>query len=476
MKDRATPSLRGLTRRHFFEQASFGIGGLALASLLDDVVLAERAVGQEQPGSETKTAARRFPARAKRVIFLFMAGAPSQIDLFDPKPALIKHDGQDIPEEFVKGERFAFIKGQPKLLASPFQFKSYGQSGAQISELLPNLAKVADDITIIRSMRTTQFNHAPAQIFMNTGAPDHRAAEPGLVAELRPRQREQRPPGLRRAALRRGDPDGGKSYWGSGFLPDACTRASSSDRSGDPVLFVSNPDGHRLRRARPLDDAMQRPQSTATSERRRSGDRRPASAEYEMAYRMQTSVPELMDIVEGAGGDATSMYGAEPGKASFANNCLLARRLVERGVRFVQLYHRGWDTTATCSARHREQLPQMCRQTDQPVAALLTDLKQRGLLDDTLVVWGGEFGRTPMSEGTERLETPGPRSSPARASPSGWPAAASGRASPTAAPTSSATTSSRTPSTSTTCTRRSCTCWASITTSSPTASRAAISG
>jgi len=160
------PSLRGITRRHFFEQSAFGIGGLALASLMDDVVLAG---GQAQPRGNAPDAARAFAPKAKRVIYLFMAGAPSQIDLFDPKPTLTKHDGQDIPDELVKGERFAFIKGKPKLLASPFQFQSYGQSGAQISELLPNLAKVADDLTIIRSMRTTQFNHAPAQIFMNTG-------------------------------------------------------------------------------------------------------------------------------------------------------------------------------------------------------------------------------------------------------------------------------------------------------------------
>ena len=264
MKDRDTPSLRGLTRRHFFEQASFGIGGLALASLLDDVVLAERgAIGQEQPGPETKTGARRFPARAKRVIYLFMAGAPSQIDLFDPKPALTKHDGQDIPEEFVKGERFAFIKGQPKLLASPFQFKSYGQSGAQISELLPNLAKVADDITIIRSMRTTQFNHAPAQIFMNTG---HQViGRPSLGSWLSYGLGSENSdlPGFVVLLSGENNPDGGKSCWGSGFLPTV-HQGVEFRSSGEPVLFVSNPDGVDSDVREPFDCRDQRPQSPAT--------------------------------------------------------------------------------------------------------------------------------------------------------------------------------------------------------------------
>jgi hypothetical protein len=397
MKDRATPSLRGLTRRHFFEQASFGIGGLALASMLDDVVLAERgAIGQEQPGAETKTAARRFPARAKRVIFLFMAGAPSQIDLFDPKPALTKHDGQDIPEEFVKGERFAFIKGQPKLLASPFQFKSYGQSGAQISELLPHLAKVADDITIIRSMRTTQFNHAPAQIFMNTG---HQViGRPSLGSWLSYGLGSENSdlPGFVVLLSGENNPDGGKSCWGSGFLPTVYQGVEFRS-SGEPVLFVSNPDGVdsdvRNRSIAAINDLNRLNRLTV-------GDPEIQTriAAYELAYRMQTSVPELTDLSKEPA-SIHELYGTEPGRASFANNCLLARRLVERGVRFVQLYHRGWDTHgASFGEDIVEKLPHLCRQTDQPVYALLTDLKQRGLLDDTLVVWGGEFGRTPMNE------------------------------------------------------------------------------
>ncbi len=231
--------LRGITRRHFFEQASFGIGGLALASLMDDVVLAG---GQAQARADGPAAAMRFAPKAKRVIYLFMAGAPSQIDLFDPKPTLTKHDGQDIPDEFVKGERFAFIKGKPKLLASPFQFRPYGQSGAQISELLPNLAKVADDLTIIRSMRTTQFNHAPAQIFMNTG---HQViGRPSLGSWLSYGLGSENSdlPGFVVLLSGENNPDGGKSCWGSGFLPTV-HQGVEFRSNGEPVLFASNPDG-----------------------------------------------------------------------------------------------------------------------------------------------------------------------------------------------------------------------------------------
>jgi hypothetical protein len=382
-----------MTRRHFFEQASFGIGGLALASLIDDVVLAG---GQTATGFADAAAAKQFPAKAKRVIYLFMAGAPSQIDLFDPKPALTKHDGQDIPDEFVKGERFAFIKGKPKLLASPFQFRSYGQSGAQISELLPNLAKVADDITIIRSMRTTQFNHAPAQIFMNTG---HQViGRPSLGAWLSYGLGSENSDLPAFVVLLSGEnnPDGGKSCWGSGFLPTV-HQGVEFRSSGEPVLFVSNPEGVgagvRNRSVEAVNDLNRLNQVSV-------GDPEIATriAAYELAYRMQTSVPELTDLSKEPPA-IHQMYGTEPGRASFANNCLLARRLIERGVRFVQLYHRGWDTHgASFGEDIVEKLPHLCRQTDGPIYALLTDLKQRGLLDDTLVVWGGEFGRTPMNE------------------------------------------------------------------------------
>ena len=379
--------LRTITRRHFFEQSAFGIGGLALASLADDVLLA-----QAQSPAHTL----HFAPKVKRVIYLFMAGAPSQIDLFDPKPALTKHNGQDIPAEFIAGERFAFIKGTPKLLGSPFQFKKHGKSGAEISELLPNLAKVADDITIVRSMKTTQFNHAPAQIFMNTG---HQViGRPSLGSWLSYGLGSENSDLPAFVVLLSGEnsPDGGKSCWGSGFLPT--THQGVEFRSnGEPVLFVSNPEGV---------DAAVRGRSIGTINDLntlhaldvRDPEIQTRISAYELAYKMQTSVPELTDLSKESPA-VHELYGTEPGKASFANNCLLARRLVERGVRFVQLYHRGWDTHgASFGEDIVEKLPHLCRQTDRPISALLTDLKQRGLMQDTLVVWGGEFGRTPMNE------------------------------------------------------------------------------
>ena len=393
MTEHAPRSLRGITRRHFFEQTAFGIGGVALASLMNDGLLAQ---AQQATADNPLAAARRFAPKAKRVIYLFMAGAPSQIDLFDPKPTLSKHDGQDIPDEFVKGERFAFIKGKPKLLASPFKFSAHGQSGAQISELLPNLAKVADDITIIRSMRTTQFNHAPAQIFMNTG---HQViGRPSLGSWLSYGLGSENSdlPAFRRAALGREQSRRRQVMLGQ-RLSSTVHQGVEFRSNGEPVLFVSNPAGV---------DAEVRDRSIAAINdlnRINSLDVHDPEiqtriAAYELAYRMQTSVPELTDLSKEPE-SVHELYGTEPGKASFANNCLLARRLVERGVRFVQLYHRGWDTHgASFGEDIVEKLPHLCRQTDRPVYGLLTDLKQRGLLDDTLVVWGGEFGRTPMNE------------------------------------------------------------------------------
>ena len=337
-----------------------------------------------------------FPAKAKSIIYLFMAGAPSQVDLLDPKPTLQKYDGQNIPDEFIKGERFAFIKGKPRLLGSPFEFSRGGESGAEISELLPHLKSVSDEIAIIRSMHTTQFNHAPAQIFMNTGF--QIVGRPsmgswmtyGLGSECKDL------PGFVVLISGENQPDGGKACWGSGFLPSVYQGVEFRSQ-GDPVLFLTNPEGVSDNARRASLDLIKRLNEEHLAS---AGDPEISTriASYEMAYRMQSSVPELVDMKDEPD-SVHKLYGTEAGKKSFANNCLLARRLVERGVRFVQLYHRAWDNHGTSS--HDDivnRLPRLCQETDRAAAALVTDLKQRGLLDTTIVVWGGEFGRTPMNE------------------------------------------------------------------------------
>jgi hypothetical protein len=384
--DKHTGFIRDLTRRHFFKQTGFGIGALALTSLLDERLFA--ASGQTQRP--------HFAPKAKNIIYLFMAGAPSQLDLFDHKPKLRQYDGEAIPEEFVKGERFAFIKGTPRLLGSPFNFKRYGRSGQELSDLLPHLASHADDIAIIRSMKTTQFNHAPAQIFMNTG---HQiVGRPSLGSWLSYGLGSENKdlPGFVVLLSGENNPDGGKSCWGSGFLPTQHQGVEFRSK-GDPVLFVSNPDGVTSARRRASLDVLRDLNQMRAAE---VGDPEISTriAAYEMAYRMQTSVPELTDLSKESA-QTHELYGTQPGQASFANNCLLARRLVERGVRFVQLYHWGWDTHGNSVGTDIVgKLPRLCREVDKPIGALLTDLKQRGLLDDTIVIWGGEFGRTPMNE------------------------------------------------------------------------------
>ncbi len=383
-------SLSQITRRHFFQQTGFGIGAAALSSLLSD-----NAFGSANPHSAILAPQSPAP-KAKRIIYLFMAGAPSQLDMFDYKPALLKYDGQDCPPEYLKGERFAFTKGVPKLQATPFKFAPHGQSGNTMSEVLPHLARHADDLTIIRSMKTTQFNHAPAQIFMNTG---HQiAGRPSFGAWMTYGlgSENQDLPGFVVLISGAANPDGGKTCWGSGFLPTMHQGVEFRSK-GEPVLYVSNPEGISSEVRRNSLDALK---DLNTLKQAEVNDPEIATriAAYEMAYRMQSSVPELNDLSKEPA-SVHEAYGTQPGQTSFANNCLLARRLVERGTRFVQLYHWGWDMHGNGVGNDIvAKMPRMCREIDRPISALLTDLKQRGLLDDTIVLWGGEFGRTPVNE------------------------------------------------------------------------------
>jgi hypothetical protein len=392
--------LKTMTRRMLFKQVGYGIGGVALSSLLlDSLALADG------PGQQPVFGKPHFAPKAKNVIFLFMAGAPSTLDMFDPKPTLIKYNNQPCPDEFLKGERFAFIKGHPKLLGSPHKFRQVGQSGQWVSEILPHFEEIADDVAVVHSMHTEHFNHAPAQIFMNTGfqIPGRPSLGSWLSYGLGTANRDL--PGFVVLLSGLNNPDGGKACWGSGFLPTVFQGVEFRSQ-GEPVLFVKDPDGVTREIRRDTLDAirdlnkMQQAQSLDPEIETRI-------QQYELAYRMQSSVPDLMDLASET--EATKeMYGVEPGKRSFANNCLLARRMVEKGVRFVQLYHRGWDQHGDSEANDiKHALVDRCREIDKPAAALIKDLKQRGLLDETLVVWGGEFGRTPMIEGRQGSPYPG---------------------------------------------------------------------
>ncbi|MDQ2731041.1 MAG: DUF1501 domain-containing protein [Armatimonadota bacterium] len=382
--------LRESTRRQFFADCSVGIGKIALASLL-----CEGALGSKSASAaiENPLALRmpHFPARAKRVIYLFMPGAPSQLDLFDNKPALVKYDGQPIPQDYVKNQRYAFIEKNAALMSSRYKYAKYGQSGAELSEMLPHLASIADDITIIKSMHTDQFNHAPAQIFVNTGsALLGRPSMGSWVTYGLGSEASDLPAFVVLTSGPQGT-SGGPANWGCGFLPTIYQGVNFRSK-GDPILDVATPHG--------IDSQMQRDSldlvHTLDQQRLATvGDPEIATRinSYELAYRMQSSAPELVDLSKES--QATlDMYGAKPGETSFANNCLLARRLIERGVRFVNCYHSDWDHHSDVAGG----LHLRCGETDQAAAALIKDLKQRGLLEDTLVVWGGEFGRTPMVE------------------------------------------------------------------------------
>ncbi len=374
-----------LARRWFFQQCGVGLGSIAAAHLMGGPGLAS----EVNPLAPKKP---HYAPKAKRVIYLFMAGAPSHLELFDYKPALAKHDGTLPPPELLKGYRAAFINPNSKLLGPKFKFAKHGKCGAELSELLPHTAGIADEIAIVKSMVTDAFNHAPAQILMNTGSSQFGRPSLGAWTTYGLGSESENLPAFVVFSTGSKGPSGGNSNWGSGFLPTV-HQGVQFRSGGDPVLFLSNPKG--------VDDDLQRDSLAAVNGLNKIrldavGDPEIATRvnSFEMAYRMQSSAPDVMDLSKEPK-SVLEMYGAEPGKGTFANSCLLARRLIERGVRFVEVFHEAWDQHGNLVA----DLKKNCKNTDQASAALVKDLKQRGLLDDTLVIWGGEFGRTPMVQG-----------------------------------------------------------------------------
>jgi hypothetical protein len=385
---------RRQTRRYFLRSCPLCLGGLALAEFLGHAAAAaETAHSTANPLAPRQP---HFKPRAKRVIYLHMAGAPSQLELFDPKPALKKHDGQPCPQEYLEGKRFAFIKGVPQMLAGQYEFRQHGNSGIWLSELLPQLSTLADELAVIRSMTTDQFNHAPAQLLMHTGNQRLGYASIGAWATYGLGTENQNLPGFIVLVSGGKTPDAGKSVWGSGFLP-AVYQGVQCRSQGEPVLYLGNPPGIDREMRRATLDAIG-DLNALQHERFNDPETLARAGQYELAFRMQMEAPEVMDISKEPP-QAIEAYGAHPGKMSFANNCLLARRLLENGVRYVQLFDWGWDHHGTNERTDlHHDLPRKTAEIEKPVAALIRDLRQRGLLDDTLVVWGGEFGRTPMRE------------------------------------------------------------------------------
>ena len=379
-----------LTRRQFLRNCSMGMGAMALGSMLS---CASDPLNANNPLLQK---AGQYAPKAKRVIFLHMAGAPSQLELFDYKPILQKYDGKECPDEFLEGKRFAFIVGKPRMLGPQRPFQQYGQTGTYVSDLFPHFTQIVDEVAFLKAMYTDEFNHAPAQLFMHTGSGRVGRPSMGSWVSYGLGSENENLPGFVVLVSGQSDPSAGKNVWGSGFLPSLYQGVKLRSK-GEPVLYVSDPDGmpRHLRK-----DAIKTINEINQQQYEMLGDPEIVSriAQYEMAYKMQMTVPEAMNIAEEPE-HIHQLYGTEPGKTSFANNCLLARRLAERGVRFIQLYHRGWDSHGSNEFEALEGgFLKRCREVDQPMTALIKDLKQRGLLDDTLVVWGGEFGRTPMRE------------------------------------------------------------------------------
>ncbi len=387
---------RHATRRHFLRDCSIGLGGLWLASQSQGAVL------KKDPANPLMPDLSHFAPKAKRVIYLHMAGSPSQLELFDHKPELAKLDGKECPQEFLEGKQFAFIQGVPKMLGSQFPFHQAGKSGQWISDRLPHFEKVIDEVCFIKSMWTDQFNHGPAQLLMHTGSAIPGSPSAGAWATYGLGSENANLPGFIVLTSGGKNPDAGKSVWGSGYLPSVYQGVQCRSQ-GEPVLYLSNPDGvSQALRRRTLDALNDLNQRVATE----VGDPETVTriAQYEMAFRMQIHASDAFDLKQEPEA-MHKMYGTAPGQESFANNCLLARRLAERGVRFIQLFDWGWDSHGTDPQTDlRQGFVDKCNQIDKPIAALLNDLKQRGLLDETLVIWSGEFGRTPMRENRGGVE------------------------------------------------------------------------
>lgn len=395
--------LKNISRRHFLLESAAGLGAATLGTFM---------FGCNSRSTSPLSAALdpmapkvpHFMGKAKRIIYLHMAGAPSQLELFDYKPELQKLNNQLCPPSLLEGKRFAFIRGVPKMLGPQAAFKQRGQAGAYVSENLPHFAQVADEVSFLKGVYTDQFNHAPAQLFVHSGSPRLGRPSIGSWVTYGLGTENNNLPGFVVLTSGGKTPDAGKSVWGSGFLPSVYQGVQCRSE-GDPVLFLSDPDG--------IDRALKRKTIDAINDVNRKHyqdfhdpETLTRIAQYEMAFRMQVSVPEVMNI-NNEPEYIHQLYGTTPGKASFANNCLLARKLVEQGVRFVQLFDWGWDSHGTDENLAIDiGFKNKCREIDRPMTALLLDLKQRGLLEETLVVWGGEFGRTPMQENRENKNNP----------------------------------------------------------------------
>ena len=382
-------NIQNLTRRHFLKD--IGLGSIALAALMEPTITA----------SPTVNPMRVKPAhtkpKAKRIIYLHMTGSPPNLDLYDYKPELVKRDGQNCPNEFLKDRRFAFTTGIPKLMGTRRQFAQYGESGLWLSDAIPNFRSIADEMCMIRSMYTDQFNHAPAELMVYTGSPRSGRPSMGSWVTYGLGSENENLPGFVVLISSGVQPNGGNNSYGSGFLPSVYQGIQCRSK-GDPVLYTSNPPGVDRSVRRQSLDTLQRLNELQAKEMGHP-ETLTRIAQYELAFRMQVSVPEVMDISREPD-KILEAYGAAPGRTSLANNCLLARRLVESGVRFVQLFDWGWDFHGTGPDEDiRDGLTRKCATMDKPILALINDLKSRGLLDETLIVWGGEFGRTPFREG-----------------------------------------------------------------------------